>query len=280
LTLEIPAGRVAVLGFSGAGKTSLLDLLVGFAEPERGTIRRPEKMAWVPQDHGLWVAHTVAEHLTMAGASTADAHRLLDEFDLADRATVAAGVLSIGEGARLAVARALAQNAPVLVMDEPLAHVDTARAGKYWRAIRDHVSRSRASMVFATHEPELALGEAGQIICLRDGLVLYRGAAANLYENPATPELAAFLGPVNWLTPDEARLWLGNEWRVARGVRPERLAIEMAEDGLTVVASRFLGSYAETELSHPGGGTRVFLHRPASALPMGARVSVKELLLA
>ena len=280
LTVAIPPGRVAVLGFSGAGKTSLLNLLAGFIPAERGSIRGPAKLAWVPQNHGLWMAHTVLEHLTLAGASPNESQILLQQFDLADRALSRADTLSIGEGARLAVARALAQNAPVLVMDEPLAHVDTARAGKYWQAIRERVARSDASVVLATHQPELALAEADQAICLRDGNVVFDGPMPILYETPATPELASFLGPANWVTPAEARLWLGAEWAAARCIRPERLSMEPSAAGFPVVASRFMGSYAETELRSPLGETRLFVHRPVSALPIGARVSIQEVLRA
>ena len=105
LTLDIPAGRVAVLGLSGAGKTSLLNALAGFTQPERGSIRGPSVIAWVPQDHGLWLAHSAIEHLVLAGATSAVARQLLAGFDLAHRESARADALSIGEGARLAVAR-------------------------------------------------------------------------------------------------------------------------------------------------------------------------------
>ena len=280
LTVAIPSGRVAVLGFSGAGKTTLLNLLAGFQSPERGTIRRPTKIAWVPQDHGLWLKHSVLEHLTLVGATSEEAARLLAELDLQDRASARAEILSIGEGARLAVARALAQKSPVLVMDEPLAHVDSARAAKYWGAIRAHVAAAGASLVFATHQPERALAEAEHAICLRDGAVIFQGAVATLYSQPSTAELASFLGPANWLAPEDAQLWFGETWPAARCIRPERLVITPAGEGADVVASRFLGSHAETELRHPSGVIRQFVHRPASGLPIGARVCVKEALLA
>ena len=280
LTVEIPRGRTAVLGFSGAGKTSLLNLLSSFDLPARGSARGPEKIAWVPQNHGLWMAHTALEHLTFVGASVTEAEELLAQFDLADRAGARADTLSIGESARLAVARALAQKAPVLVMDEPLAHVDTARARTYWAVIRERVAAAGASLIFSTHAPELALAEANHAICLQDGNVVYQGGVNALYETPATPELAVFLGPANWLTAEEARHWLGAEWTIAKCIRPERLALRLANDGFTVVASRFLGSYAETEIRDGRGSVRLFLHRPASALPIGTLVSVEEVPLA
>jgi ABC-type multidrug transport system ATPase subunit len=280
LRLAVPSGRVAVLGLSGAGKSTLLNLLAGFQLPERGTIRGPAKPAWVPQDHGLWLKHSVLDHLRLAGATADEARQLLTDFDLQDRAPFRAEVLSIGEGARLAVARALAQKAPVLVMDEPLAHVDSARAAKYWGAIRARVAATGASLVFATHQPERALAEAEHAICLRDGAVIFQGKIATLYAQPHTDELAGSLGPANWLTAEDALRWFGETWPAPRCIRPERLVITPAGEGAEVISSRFLGSHAETELRHPSGGTRLFLHRPASGLPIGARVCVKEAQLA
>jgi len=226
------------------------------------------------------MAHTVTEHLTLVGASPRAAADLLEKFDLTERAASRADILSIGESARLAVARALAQGAPVLVMDEPLAHVDTARSRKYWRIIRDRVAAARASLFFATHQPELAIAEADYAICLREGTVIYKGPMTALYEAPSTAALANFLGPSNWITPVEARLWLGADWNAARCIRPERLKLELSKHGFSVVQSRFLGSYAETEVRDPEGVVRLFVHRPASALPIGAQVSIQEVLLA
>ncbi len=273
--LTIPAGRTALLGFSGAGKTSLINVLVGLSKPGEGSVRGPARLAWVPQDHGLWQKHAVREHLTLVGASSAESDALLDEFDLGRLGKYSAGVLSLGEAARLSVARALAQKAPVIVMDEPLAHVDSARAGKYWRAIREHIARANASFVFATHTAEIALTEAENAICLREGSVVFTGKVADLYENPASPELANFLGPANWLTPDDARRWLGESWNSARCIRPERLLIFPSENGaFTVSASRFFGAFAETEMRGADGVERTFFHRPAAALAQATRVSI------
>ncbi len=279
VTLDIPRGRTAILGPSGAGKTSLIEVLVGFKRPMSGESHVPSSLAWVPQDHGLWPAHTTREHLTLVGANTTKAEQLLAAFDLAEVGTSRAGDLSLGEGARLSVARALAQNAPVLVMDEPLAHVDSARVGKYWRVIREHIASTGASLVFATHQPETALAEAEHAICLHAGSPVFQGSIPQLYNEPPDEELARCLGPANWLTPDNARAWLGESLASARCVRPERLVI--AQDGpLTVVASRFSGAFAETELRSADGATRTFLHRPEQALAVDTKVKITVKLFA
>ena len=279
IDLAIPAGRTVLLGPSGAGKTSLIEVLVRFAAPNGGTMRGPAKIAWVPQDHGLWRAHTVREHLTLVGATEAECDTLLETFDLGRLRDLHASILSVGESARLSVARALAQQAPVIVMDEPLAHVDTARVGKYWRTIREHIARTGASFVFATHSPEIALAEAEHAICLNEGAVVFSGEVSELYEQPASEELANFLGPANWMTPDDARRWLGSEWPEARCIRPERLLVEPVASGTeAVTGSRFFGSHAETDLRAADGNTRTFIHRPTDPPATGTRVKLRALL--
>ena len=232
-------------------------------------------MAWVPQNHGLWTGHSVIDHLTLAGASAMDAAQVLERFDLSEKALIRADALSLGESARLAVARALAQRAPMVVMDEPLAHVDFARVGKYWRVTRENLGHSGTTFVFATHQPEIALAEAANAVCLRAGAVVFQGPMSALYHEPATEELAGFLGPANWLIESDAQNWLGLRLDRPRCLRPESLVISPDPNGaFTVQSSRFLGSHAEAELLDAAGMTRTFYHRPLMALPIGARVRV------
>ena len=258
--LRIGAGTTAVIGWSGAGKTSLLNLLAGYERPTTGIAMIPPRIAWAPQSHGLWPQSTVCEHLTLVGATSARADGLLGSFDLAAIRDGRIGTVSEGEASRLSVARAIAADAPALVLDEPLAHVDPARAGKYWRVLREH-AEGRA-LVFSTHQPEQVLAEASQVICLAGGELVWHGPAMELYERPPTPELMAFLGPGNWMD--------------GAAVRPERLCIEAAEFGPVVVASRFAGAIAETEVLHAGEKLTYF-HRPSRPLLAGMRVALRVL---
>jgi ABC-type multidrug transport system ATPase subunit len=164
VSLTLRPGVTAVIGWSGAGKTSLLNVLAGFEKAERGSVRGTASLAWVPQDGGLWPHCTAREHLAIARPGGDGLDALLAAFDLAARANARPHELSQGEQARLSVARALAANAGVFVMDEPLAHVDPARAGSYWCVIREHLAATDASLVFSTHLPEIALGEAERVV--------------------------------------------------------------------------------------------------------------------
>jgi len=208
-------GSPARLGPSGAGKTSLLNLLVGYERPDRGAVittvvkgERALAVYWAPQTAGLWPHLTVREHVTLAmpRADQEKAMALLDTLDVAARAEARPDELSEGERSRVAVARALAADPAVLVMDEPFASVDVARVSRYWQVVREHLAATGASLVFATHRPDAVLAEAERVLCLRGGRLIYEGPVADLYWRPRSPDEAACLGEGNWLTPEECRL--------------------------------------------------------------------------
>lgn len=278
VTLTIPQGVTAVLGWSGAGKTSLLNVLVGFEKPERGILDGPRTLYWSPQGDGLWPHATAREHLEIVRCPPDRIDELLAAFDLSERAGVRPAELSEGERSRLSVLRALAAPAKVLVMDEPLSHVDPGRIGRYWSIIRNVIDADDRSLVFSTHSPEAAMSQAQHVVCLREGRVLHAGPIAEVYANPPTTEVMECLGPGNWLTPPEAKLWLDETIDEARCYRPEQLAIEPAHISPIVVReSSFLGSIAEVELRHMNAATvRRFVHRPSGPhLQPGSPVNLR-----
>ena len=265
VSVTIRRGVTAVLGWSGAGKTSLLNLLVGFEKPERGIIAGPRSVFWVPQNGGLWPHCTVRAHLAIVRNTPEENDEVLVALDLIEKADARPDELSGGERARLAVARALVSNAEVLVMDEPLVSIDPARAGRFWRVIRHHLSATGAALVFATHDPERVLGEAEQVICLRQGALLHAGEVGTLYSDPPSRELMECLGAGNWMTPEEAELWLDAPGERARCFRPEQIEIEPANISHVLVrAVKFRGAIAEVELHHLNAAvSRQFVHRPS-----------------
>jgi ABC-type multidrug transport system ATPase subunit len=281
VSLEIGTGTTAVVGPSGAGKTSLLNILVSYERPDSGRVAcgfaqadaAPDERAfalplfWVPQGGGLWPHLTALEHLeAVAPDADGDAqHALLEEFDIDSRAHARPDELSEGERSRLGVARALAANPAVLVMDEPLANVDPARAGRYWDVVRARASSANASLIFATHSPKTVMREAERAICMKDGRSIYTGTVEALYFRPGTEELASCLGEANWLSPEDARTWLGRDEPTARCFRPEQVEVRPDANGPLVVRSnRFQGSLAEVELERADTGERRrFFHRPS-----------------
>lgn len=276
VSLTVRHGITAVVGPSGAGKTSLLNLLAGFEKPSCGSVVRYKAtdgrlpLAWVPQDDGLWPFLTVRQHLLRVRVKGTHSERIVDEllqsFDLTSRAAAYPQTLSRGERNRVAVARALASEPAVLVMDEPLAHVDPLRRDAYWHTIATWLQAHDASLVFATHEPRLVLAFADDVVCVDQGSVIAAGDVRAVYESPATPAVAGCLGEFNWFSGDAAT-WLGAATEHADVcVRPERLTLDVAPHGsLVVERSATLGSVACSRLQHePTGQRRTIWHTAAA----------------
>ncbi len=264
VSLSLRGGITAVLGSSGAGKSTLLNILVGFEKPDAGHIRSLPgingnrlPVFWVPQEEGLWPHLTAREHLRTAASPATDVDPFLAMFDLSALGDRRPDQLSVGERSRLSVARALAAAAAVLVMDEPLAHVDRSRADACWDALISHVRQTGTSLVYATHSPCAVLGYADRVVYLRRGRVHHDGTVDDLYRHPPTCDLAECLGPANWFEPAETETWLGTGMESPVCCRPAHTALQ--PDGnapLTVARARFSGDTVVAELAHDGGATR------------------------
>jgi ATP-binding cassette subfamily C protein CydD len=203
VTFQIPARQItALVGASGAGKSTLVDLLLGFLQPKQGQIwvnGAPLEdiapgdwrhwIAWVPQNPYLFDT-TVAENIRLGRpqASSAEVrlaamHAYAHEFiqllphgydtHLGEQAAR----LSIGQAQRLALARAFLKNAPVLILDEPTAHLDPAHAALLDRAVRC-LAQGRTVLVIAHRLPTIA--SADHLVLLDHGRVVETGSPAEL----------------------------------------------------------------------------------------------------
>lgn len=189
VTVNIPPGVTAILGPSGAGKSTLLNLLVGFEVAQSGTVTRGQQSSvnrlpayWSPPGHGLWPHLNVAAHVTSLcyGAdshSPAEADQILDALDLMSLRQVYPATLSQGERDRLTLARALASGAEVLVLDEPLIHVQKHQARQYWEFLLRWCQSRGTSIVIATHESQLFVHEDNIVIWLDQGRISSAGRA-------------------------------------------------------------------------------------------------------
>ena len=194
-----PGDCAALLGANGAGKTTLLRALLGFVRPDSGEVRldgRPllaqgrraiaRRIAYVPQAHAPTFPYSVREIVAMARAPAAGWGGRLGDADEAaiSRALVRLGLtsfaersyasLSGGERQAVLVARALAQEAQVLLMDEPTASLDLGQQARLMKLLGELAGEGR-TILMSTHQPELALRWFNRAILLHDGEVLGDG---------------------------------------------------------------------------------------------------------
>lgn len=203
LSLAITAGRVtAIVGPNGAGKSTLVQLLLGLAAPTQGTVRLRDRdaTAWprgelarevavLPQGEEMVLPLTVTDVVAMGRyprlgalqAPTADdhaaVHRALAATCTEELAERPFGELSGGERQRVRVARALAQDTPALLLDEPTAALDVRHEMQLFELVRLLAGDGR-TIVLVTHALDLAARYADDLILLAEGRVVAAGAPA------------------------------------------------------------------------------------------------------
>jgi ABC-type lipoprotein export system ATPase subunit len=171
VSMELRRGQVTVIiGRSGSGKTSMLSVILGVSEPTRGVVERLfTSFGCSPQTSAFADQQSVADNIDLVRALRSeppedDASGILRALGLGDLADRPAGALSGGERQRTAVARALAVDADLVVLDEPTSQLDRATARLISRAIKER-ARQGACIVCASHDEEL-LAVADQIVDL------------------------------------------------------------------------------------------------------------------
>jgi len=207
LSLAItPGAPTLIVGPNGAGKTSLLRLCMGLATPSAGRISwggrtdsKPVRRAILFQRPVMLrrtVAANVGYALAQAGAPRSQrmprVAALLDRVGLADLAQRPARRLSGGEQQRLALARALARDPEILLLDEPTANLDPAAT----RSVEEIVlmaAQSGIKIVMASHDLGQVRRLAGDVVFLVRGALCEQDRAADFLDKPTTPEAAAFL---------------------------------------------------------------------------------------
>ncbi|MFJ5840448.1 ABC transporter ATP-binding protein [Streptomyces shenzhenensis] len=293
-----------LLGPSGCGKSTTLNCIAGLEQPSGGTIAvgdttfvdtasklfvPPEgrNLGMVFQSYALWPHKTIAANLAMPlqirKVGKTEQRRLIDDaldkvglLHLRERYP---HQLSGGQQQRVALARALVYSPSVLLLDEPLSNLD-AKLREQARAWLKRLQEDLGiTTVYVTHDQDEALALSDRIAVMAGGHMLQIGTPQEIYETPATAEVAAFVGRCNFLkatvtetTRDGAVLKLESDSQalsvttarplsagetVTVAVRPERLSILTTRDkaapgtnviGAEVLTTSYLGSRFEYDL--------------------------------
>ncbi len=221
VSLEVPTGElVALLGPSGCGKTTLLRIIAGLESADSGSIHfhgtdattrdvRERQVGFVFQHYALFRHMTVFENVAFGlrvrpkatRPTEAEIHRrvheLLELVQLDWLANRYPPQLSGGQRQRIALARALAVEPKVLLLDEPFGALDAKVRKDLRRWLRRLHDELHITSVFVTHDQEEALEVADRIVVMDHGNVEQIGTPQEVYDNPASPFVYQFLGNVN-----------------------------------------------------------------------------------
>jgi putative spermidine/putrescine transport system ATP-binding protein len=292
VSLDIAAGElVSLLGASGSGKTTTLMMIAGFTPPDAGEIVLADRpVAHLPperrgigvvfQNYALFphmsALRNVAFPLRMRGVPAAQRNRqaaaTLERVGLSGLGHRLPAELSGGQQQRVALARAIVFQPGLLLMDEPLGALDRALREHMKGEIRRLHRELGITVLYVTHDQEEALTLSDRIALMHQGRIVQSGSGSDLYERPASPYVAAFIGESTILegTADAAaggvcalRLPgfatpLRGSGRVAASapavlvLRPEKVRIVPADDGPGLEAR-------VADLVYIGDATRVVL---------------------
>jgi sulfate transport system ATP-binding protein len=221
LNLSIPSGElVALLGPSGSGKTSLLRIIAGLERPDSGSVLfngedathvavRDRQVGFVFQHYALFGHMTIFENVAFGlrvrpkdtrpseaqiKAKVTELLKLVQLDWIADRYP---HQLSGGQRQRIALARALAVEPKVLLLDEPFGALDAKVRKELRRWLRRLHDEMHITSVFVTHDQEEAMEVADRIVVMNQGRIEQQGAPDEVYDHPATPFVLQFLGDVN-----------------------------------------------------------------------------------
>jgi iron(III) transport system ATP-binding protein len=296
---------VALLGPSGCGKTTLLRTIAGLERPDSGEVRVGARVLsgpalFVPPERRrigmVFQEAALFPHLSVAGnvayglprrapdraARVADALALVGLSGLAARSPA---TLSGGQLQRVALARALAPRPSVILLDEPFSNLDAPLRAELRLEVRRLLAAIDATALFVTHDQEEAFLVGDEVAVMGGGAVAQQGGPTELYELPATREVAEFIGDANFVpgtaagahaetpvgpVPLHAEAWGDVEVMI----RPERLLARPGADA-TIDGIEYYGHDAVYLVALDAGGPVRCRVIGAPSLAAGERVSLE-----
>lgn len=235
ISFEVPSGsHLSIMGSSGCGKSTLLKVIYGLLDVDRGDILFQQKklfgpshhlipghsfMKLVSQDFDLMpfttVAENIAQYLSVFEQKTSAARvkELLDLIEMQDYANTACKFLSGGQKQRIALAKAIAQEPKVLLLDEPFGHIDSFKKNELRRRLFRYLKKQQISVIVATHDKEDVLPFADKVMIIKNNRIWKFDTPQQLYTNKPDRYTANLFGDVSqleengkWYYPEELEI--------------------------------------------------------------------------
>lgn len=258
INLKIKTGEIAaIIGESGCGKSTLLNLTYGLLQQQSGKVYWYDEellgpdyhlipghsmMKYVPQEFDLMpfttVAENIGEHLSIQNDDRVNRiDELLETVDLMSFKNTVVKNLSGGQKQRVALAKALAQEPQLLLLDEPFSHIDNFRKNELRRRLFAYLKNNRIACMIATHDKNDVLSFTNRTVVMKDGHIEIQGDTHNIYNYPNTFYTASLFEEVNVIPPG----YLNNNIELL--VYPHRIEI-VGNEGVKVqvVQTFFEGS--------------------------------------
>ncbi|MCL9769789.1 ABC transporter ATP-binding protein [Flavobacterium sp. HXWNR69] len=285
ISLQLSKGKnLALIGESGCGKSTLLKLIYGLYDLDEGQIfwndievLGPKYhlipgmpfMKYLAQDFDLMPYITVAENVGKYLSNfypekkKARIAELLEIVEMTEYANVKAKLLSGGQMQRVALARVLALEPEVLLLDEPFSHIDNFRKNSLRRKLFGYLKEKGITCIVATHDSTDVLSFADEVAIIKDGNIIESGVPKFIYDNPRDKYVASLFGDVN-------EIEINGELRF---VYPHQLKVVMNSDlKVEIVNSYFRGSHYFIEAKY---GNRILFFENDAILENGEVVGLK-----
>ncbi len=219
ISFQLTKGKnLSVIGESGCGKSTLLKLIYGLYDLNEGQIFWNDKevlgpkfhlipgmdyMKYLAQDFDLMPFITVAENVgkylsnIYTDKKKERIAELLEIVEMTEFASVKAQYLSGGQMQRVALARVLALEPEVLLLDEPFSHIDNFRKNSLRRKLFAYLKEKQITTIVATHDSSDVLSFSDEVIVMQNGKAIASDSPKNLYQNPTSKYIASLFGDVN-----------------------------------------------------------------------------------
>ncbi|HET7117070.1 MAG TPA: ABC transporter ATP-binding protein [Hanamia sp.] len=259
--------KIAIAGESGAGKTILLKMISGHAQPDSGTILfngqrviGPEEkllaghkeIGYLSQEHDLLHNYKVEDLVWFQNKlSDEESTTLFEICRIADLMKRKTDQLAGGEKQRIALCMLLTKSPKMLILDEPFSNLDPIHTNILKSVLEDITERLQITCLLTSHDPNDTLSWADEIIVMKKGRIIQQSTPEIIYHHPVNEYVAGMFGRYNLLIPEQAILFgiEANEKNVI--IRPEDFIISAnSENGVRGIVEKisFWGSFYEVEV--------------------------------